>query len=753
MIKYPRLKYNFHAEFIDDEKILLVSEKGSTLLTGRLYNLVMSEIQYDGITPEELVTRLSGKASGFEVIYALDMLEKKGYITESSPQLPNESSAYWNAMGIDAGKLTEVFREKPVSIETVGSLPVEPFRCILKETGIQVIETGVLRVILTDDYQRGQIRDINRESLETNQPWLLVKPLGVELWAGPIFVPGQTGCWECLKQRLEINRPGGAFYREHKGCGGHLYIPAAHIPATFQMAAGQVALEIVKWLYFDANETLAGKIVTTDTRSLSSRSHVLVKRPQCKSCGDPDFKIEAHPIVLKRGTDRSREAMGGYREVPAEITLEKYRHHVSPITGVMPKLEPYHSIKGTPIYNYSSGRNIALRSKTLFWLNQHIRSGNGGKGKTWIQAETGALCEAVERYCLTYHGYEPKVRGSLETLGNDGIHPNDCMNYSESQYQDREAINQGYTKFYYLVPVPFDTGLEMDWTPVYSLTGKNFKYLPSCFCYAQYPAADELRLFAYPDSNGSAAGNTLEEAILQGFLELVERDSVAIWWYNKLRKPGVDLSGFNEPYFLELTDYYKSLGRSLIVLDLTADLGIPAFAAISHRLDKKRQEIVFGFGAHVDAKLGIERALVELNQLLPIAHSAGSGRDRGAYLTKDKSFVDWLNNATMENQPYLAPDETTVLKSASDYSPLCPATIYDSVNFCIEAADGQGLEPFVLDMTHPDVGLNVVKVIVPGMRHFWQRLAPGRLYDVPVKMGWLDRPYKEEELNSIGLFI
>ena len=39
----------------------------------------------------------------------------------------------------------------------------------------------------------------------------------------------------------------------------------------------------------------------------------------------------------------------------------------------------------------------------------------------------------------------------------------------------------------------------------------------------------------------------------------------------------------------------------------------------------------------------------------------------------------------------------------------------------------------------PEIGLPVVKVIVPGLRHFWARFAPGRLYDVPVKLGWLPR--------------
>jgi len=59
----------------------------------------------------------------------------------------------------------------------------------------------------------------------------------------------------------------------------------------------------------------------------------------------------------------------------------------------------------------------------------------------------------------------------------------------------------------------------------------------------------------------------------------------------------------------------------------------------------------------------------------------------------------------------------------------------------------------VHDLTRPDVGFPVAKVIVPGMRHFWRRLAPGRLYDVPVALGWIPRRLEEGELNPTSLFV
>jgi ribosomal protein S12 methylthiotransferase accessory factor len=58
----------------------------------------------------------------------------------------------------------------------------------------------------------------------------------------------------------------------------------------------------------------------------------------------------------------------------------------------------------------------------------------------------------------------------------------------------------------------------------------------------------------------------------------------------------------------------------------------------------------------------------------------------------------------------------------------------------------------VLDQTQPDLDLSVVKVIVPGLRHFWRRLGPGRLYTVPVRLGWQDRPAREEEMNPRSMF-
>ncbi len=758
MLKQPRPAYCYRAEFLDHENVILTSEKGNTIITGKLYNRVLAEIQKDGIPVDDLIARLQGEFPAIEIHLALKSLEDKGYLTEAAPSLPPEICAYWNSLGIETNTLQKILEEKTVSVETVGRTAPGAFIRAFDAVGIKTVDiktrdTAVLNIVVTDDYRRKELRRINRDALTRGRPWMPVKPLGAELWIGPIFLPGKTGCWECLKQRLDIKNPIDTFYKTRKNTEENLQPPPVSLPLSVEIAANQAAIEIVKQLYFGENPLLDGKLFTYDTQSGASRSHELVKRPQCPACGEPGPPPGPRPITLEKKSSYCIASRGGYRDVSPEVTLEKYRRHVSPITGVVQALKPYHSVPGAPVYNYSSGHNIAFRSKTLFWMNQHIRSASGGKGKTWSQAKTGALCEAIERYSITYHGDEHFIEDSLDGLGERGIHPNRCMNYSDAQYRDRDETNRRCNKFYSLVPVPFDPSPRMHWTPVYSLTEKRFKYLPSCFCFAQYPAEDERNLFAYPDSSGSAAGNSREEAILQGFLELVERDGIALWWYNMLKRPAVDLLSFHNPYIIQLIDYYKSLSRSLYVLDLTSDLGIPTFAAVSHRPAGPKENIVFGFGAHVDAGIGIERALVELNQILPAANVIETGEDRGKYLTQDKNFVDWLDTAAMENQPYLVPLENVPAKTAADYPKLCEPNIYDGLTVCLKKAEENGLETLVLDMTRRDVGLPVVKVIVPGMRHFWRRLAPGRLYDTPVKLGLLDTPLAEEETNPVGMFI
>lgn len=155
-----------------------------------------------------------------------------------------------------------------------------------------------------------------------------------------------------------------------------------------------------------------------------------------------------------------------------------------------------------------------------------------------------------------------------------------------------------------------------------------------------------------------------------------------------------------------------------------------------------------GFGAHLDPEVAILRALTELNQMLTWVLPAERG-ERPDDIIKDAEALSWLRTATLANQSYLTPDESMLSRPAS----LAADDLRADVLFCRALVESMGLEMLVLDQTRPDVGLPVVKVVVPGLRHCHARLAPGRLYDVPAALGWLPAPLFEEQLNPVPLFL
>ena len=119
----------------------------------------------------------------------------------------------------------------------------------------------------------------------------------------------------------------------------------------------------------------------------------------------------------------------------------------------------------------------------------------------------------------------------------------------------------------------------------------------------------------------------------------------------------------------------------------------------------------------------------------------------------DPIAVAWWQNATLENQPYLNPNPTLDPRPHATYPRLWTDDVSEDVRTCLRLASQHGMDVLMLDQTRPDIGLSVVKVIVPAMRVFWRRLGPGRLYDVPAALGWLDAPLDEQQMNPIPFFL
>jgi ribosomal protein S12 methylthiotransferase accessory factor len=730
MIGRPAIKASFHPEVVDGEGVFLLSERGYFLLRGALYCRLAPLL--DGtLAVDEIVERLAGDAAAANVYFALATLEEKGYIAEAGGA-PPEATAFWQSLGLDAQRALSLVRDATVAVERFGSIAADSadsFAEALGRMDVRVAPRGELAVALTDDYLAEGLSDFDAAALAARRPWMLVKPVGAVLWIGPVFRPGATGCWECLAHALRQNRRIETYVQQRTGRTQPFPVSRAALTSTIAAALHLAAVETVKALASDSPVEDA-RLVTIDLATLESQAHVLVRRPQCARCGagpEPPGR-PALPLRLESRPKRFTSD-GGHRTRSPGETFAAYEGHVGPILGAVSSLRRYSRGDRHLMNVYVAGQGIGREPSDLNTLRQGLRTQSCGKGATESQAKASALCEALERYSGILQGDERKLRASLRSLGARAIDPNASMLFSETQYARRRDADPRTPRAQF-VPAPFDADAEIDWTPVWSLTRDEARYLPTEYCFYG-PVSEGATSPA--DSNGCAAGNTLEEAILQGFLELVERDGVALWWYSRAPRPAVDLESFDEPHVRELQRLYRELGRELWVLDVTSDLGIPTFAAVSHRYGEGPEELAFGYGAHLEARLALLRALSELNQMISTVREGAAEAER------------------LAKHPYVAPSRERP-RVKSDYARNWSEDLRDDVVFCRAAVEREGLEMLVLDQTRPEIGLPVVKVVVPGLRHFWPRFAPGRLYDVPVRLGWIPARLEEHELNPIPAF-
>jgi len=692
---------------------------------------------------------------GAEVVYYMLMsLEKKGYITRFIGSAAWRQLAAWTSMGVDAGVAAERLKETRVGTVAIGdvSQDSDDLRVALTSLGLRCgpLEDADIVVAVVDDYLRQAIAVLNSNMVHARREWLIVKPLGQTVWVGPLFTPIGGACWECLARCLTENR--AEQLAAIQGASEPAVISRAALPPTRVMAVNCAATEVAKWVVSGRSDSmLRNTVLTINPFKWELRTHNVLQHLECPVCGQNDsasLKSPAGSRLQLASTLKRFTADGGHRVCHPDETLRRLERFVSPITGIIPELLKDTSVQGANVYfaNHVSALAGADRSRA--------RLGNRwavvGKGATDVQARVSCLAEAMERYNARFRGSETRMSSRLAELGEEAVSPDRLLMFSENQYATRHLTN-GPRHTFNWVPVRYDEAQAIDWTPCWSLTAASTRWVPTAYCYFDYPLP-EHECFCRADSNGCASGNTLEEAVLQGLLELVERDSVGLWWYNRVPRPAIDLGSFHDRFFVEAESALRSGGRSLVALDLTSDVCIPVVAAVSW--DAKGERIMIGLGAHLEPRIAVSRAISELCQMLALSRrvAALDSLPRSQRELYDPAVSKWLADASLANQRYILPLAGEP-RDASMIPDISMPDLRDDIYTCVRLIKNLGMETLVLDLTRPENGFPTARVIVPGLRHFWARLAPGRLYDTPVKLGWLSQALSEDELNPVAFFL
>ena len=488
----------------------------------------------------------------------------------------------------------------------------------------------------------------------------------------------------------------------------HLASPNGHDTRSTPEA---IALYIAKHLIgLDRRRIVFSVLI----RSGAVTKHPVIPNPTCPNCG--------HDTITAPPGSQS----------PVDVTT--LPGLLDPVTGAVgaPRTP---RIPATVDPSLRAAFHVAFASWVRRGGDPRHREFAAGKGRTPQGAQAGALAEALERRSLSEtptrllpairHRGSPDVTGPvLETNQVDlygpeqrpghaddtSVHPHNPRIPAPHWRDDRPLIR--------LRHLDGSTGPWIEAGRVFGLAEPTW---PTARC-----------------SNGVAAAPTLEEAIFRGFAELVERDATALWWYSMTRRPAIPLEalGTTREHAVLAARGLRTLDRDLTILDLSTNRALPTVAAVSFQAGRRP---MLGLGAGATHATAASRAVAEIWQNL----NPETGENR---LANRDPIRRAINQLTGKSAPWLKPRgvERDLVDTPVATTPL---------GLTKRASDALEVDVFWIDLTDPRLPLPVARVFAPGLRHFWRRTAPGRLYDEPYRLGWSRRPLSPRDLNRLELLI
>jgi putative methanogenesis marker protein 1 len=315
-----------------------------------------------------------------------------------------------------------------------------------------------------------------------------------------------------------------------------------------------------------------------------------------------------------------------------------------------------------------------------------------GKGTTAEEARVSAMMEAIERYSAEV--------GDRELL----IERYSVLREREKALNPRALILPDYVKGV--------EDLQIPWIEGFDLVNDESIYVPAHAVFHPLPARyDRLRLFR-TNTNGLAGGNELEEAIFHGLAEVIERDA---WSLVEITRDTGPMVHVNDGEIGALIDKFRSAEVSVLIRDITSDVGVPTFAAVSDDLLLRDPTLLtIGMGTHTNARVAVQRAITEVAQSrLTQIHGA-----REDTVTADLRRVMGYEWMLKMNRHWFEQTDAEELEQAAAAS-FDTDDFLEDIQYSVARLRAAGLERvIVVNLTREELGVPVVRVLVPGLEMY-----------------------------------
>ena len=310
-----------------------------------------------------------------------------------------------------------------------------------------------------------------------------------------------------------------------------------------------------------------------------------------------------------------------------------------------------------------------------------------GKGATVEESRISAIMEGIERYSSEMH---------------DRILP-------MATYQEIFARGRTLDPRDLILPGDADRDRLMPWYEGFDIVNDEPVFVPAHAVF--HPLPPNYRGPFRTNTNGLASGNTFEEAVFHALSEVIERDAWSL--VEACRDTGPCVTGMTDPVILEMQEKFSRAQVEVKVRDITSDIGIPTIAAVADDvLLKDPSLLTIGIGTHTSARIAVMRALTEVAQSrLTQIHGAREDttlaelRKRMGYDRAKRINGYWYrDNGTVDYADIHSSDTDDFLKD---------------IRNIIDALVEKGLDRvIVVDLTREEIGIPVVRVIVPGLEMF-----------------------------------